>query len=99
MSSARHIAVLGLCALTLSACAASIGFPDIPETASADTRNADWPEFLPVDTILDANAVDIIASETEIRRLQYRSSRLRQRARILRLPLSEAQEQLARLPR
>lgn len=95
MISARTIALGGLVAAFLSACAATMGVPEIESNFAPQTRNADWPGFLPIDVILSDDPVDFARYEREVRHLQARAAALRSRARLLKAPVPEAQERLA----
>ena len=93
MSSYRHIVLYAMAAALIAACS----FSDLPEdiqTYSAETTEAEWPEFLPVEMILSADTAKLDQSLADIRNLKARAARLRQRAKLLRLPVAEAYDRL-----
>ena len=71
-----------------------MGFPKIESSFTVESRNAPWPGFLPVDTILAVDPADFERSQADIRNLQARAYRLKARARVLKGPVLAAQERL-----
>ena len=94
MFTARNIVIVVCFALSVSGCESVIGFPKIEGSFALQSRNEPWPTFLPIETIIGANPVNIKRSNTEIRNLQSRVARLRQKAQLLRAPIIEAQQKL-----
>lgn len=83
-----------LLALLLTGCGAGKDLPASLKATSNVSRNTPWPGFLPIDMILGDIPVDVAQSEAAARALYGRALRLKQRARILRGPVIEAQEKL-----
>lgn len=94
MSIMRHIAVVTVLAAILSGCSADTRLPKIASNYSADSRDAPWPDFLPVEDVLTISDADVAHSVAEIRALKARAWRLRRRAWLLRGPVVDAQERI-----
>lgn len=69
--------------LALSAC--SIRAPELDASITPASRQADWPELVPLGPLLaGAEALGPRAADTEGRSLEWRAADLRRRAAILR---------------
>lgn len=93
MSNYRIIAAMGLIALVASGCGTA-HVPDVSSSFSAETRNAAWPTFLPIQTVLSGDLTDISKADQDVQTMVRRMQRLKRRARILRAPVVDAQEKL-----
>ncbi|MCB1368268.1 MAG: hypothetical protein KDK00_10935 [Rhodobacteraceae bacterium] len=87
----RYVAPFFFAAL-IAGCAP--GFPEIEPRFEASARDAPWPDFMPTAMILDADPADFERAAAEIRALNYRAQRLRQRALLLQAPIEIAQDRL-----
>jgi len=83
--------------LSITGCSAVMKFPNIAPTVSENSKNAPWPEFLPTATLVAEKAIDPKLVASQAQSLDARIIQLRRRAKALRAPLAEAQENLRRL--
>lgn len=93
MSKTRQIAILFVCTAMLAACNGGV-LATLPASYTADTRDEPYLDFLPIEAILSADPVDLNPSLARVNALRARADDLRNRARILRRPVVEAQEKL-----
>jgi len=94
MSIIRPIAGLFLFASVLSGCAIS-GFPNIKSRYSSAAQNAEWPSFLPIETILKQGTISSLdQGPAGLSSLQSRVSGLKKRAKLLRRPVVQGYERV-----
>ncbi len=79
----RHLSVFALVTALLAACS---DFPELDQAVSDSARHADFPELLPLQTILN-QAENTQITEQTVSSLQGRVARLRARANRLRAPV------------
>lgn len=85
-------AIAAFCIACLPGACAEFDVPNLEASVSVESRDAPWPLFLPMETVLADNPADFEAAMAGIRATQGRVATLKRRARILRAPVPQAQE-------
>ncbi len=60
-----------------------MGFPNLDDSYSSQFRDADWPEFLPLDTFETVDLAEIERSLAKARAIEAKVRRLHEKARKL----------------